>query len=216
RGEGEPAWEGASYDGYWASDLYRRAPSRFTDSSASENCEGASRMNSVEKLYARLPVFAQHAAVSAYGAYWHWLRFGRGYARLLKEYKNREAYSWQEWQTFQRENLKQLLERSARSVPYYRDHWSKSDRAAAAAGRIEELPLLQKASLRADPKAFLREDLKVSRLLTFHTSGSTGTPVRTLWTVAELRDSMALREVRSAGWAGVSFRRPRATFSGRL
>ena len=54
------------------------------------------------------------------------------------------------------------------------------------------------------------------RLLRFHTSGSTGTPIQTLWTVGELRISMALREARSAGWAGVSFGRPRATFSGRM
>jgi phenylacetate-CoA ligase len=52
--------------------------------------------------------------------------------------------------------------------------------------------------------------------LVFHTSGSTGTPVATIWTKAELRNSLALREVRSARWAGVSFRIPRATFSGRL
>ena len=37
-----------------------------------------------------------------------------------------------------------------------------------------------------------------------------------MWTATEYRDALALREVRSANWAGVSFMRPRATFSGRL
>jgi phenylacetate-CoA ligase len=50
----------------------------------------------------------------------------------------------------------------------------------------------------------------------FLTSGSTGTPVATWWTAREARDARALREVRSAGWAGVSFSQGRATFSGRL
>jgi phenylacetate-CoA ligase len=50
----------------------------------------------------------------------------------------------------------------------------------------------------------------------FHTSGSTGTPIASIWTVPEYRNALALREVRSAGWAGVSFRLPRATFSGRI
>jgi phenylacetate-CoA ligase len=52
--------------------------------------------------------------------------------------------------------------------------------------------------------------------LTFHTSGSTGTPIASIWTIQEVRNSLALREARSANWAGVSFSLPRATFSGRL
>ncbi len=52
--------------------------------------------------------------------------------------------------------------------------------------------------------------------MVFQTSGSTGTPIASIWTVEDLRDSLALREVRSARWAGVSFILPRATFSGRM
>ena len=101
-------------------------------------------------------------------------------------------------------------------MEYYRNAWGDRERRSAAAGRLEELPLLSKEPIRSAPEAFLLDSLRGRRLLRFHTSGSTGTPIRTLWTVAELRSSMALREARSAGWAGVSFGRPRATFSGRM
>jgi phenylacetate-CoA ligase len=37
-----------------------------------------------------------------------------------------------------------------------------------------------------------------------------------MWTPAEVRDSIALREARSNRWAGISFSMPRATFSGRI
>jgi phenylacetate-CoA ligase len=58
--------------------------------------------------------------------------------------------------------------------------------------------------------------MRHARRLVFHTSGSTGTPIASIWTARELRNSVALREVRSANWAGASFRQPRATFSGRM
>lgn len=36
-------------------------------------------MDRMDALYGRLPVWAQHGAFSAYGAYGHWLHFGPGY-----------------------------------------------------------------------------------------------------------------------------------------
>src|SRR5262249_16317203 len=105
---------------------------------------------------------------------------------------------------------------AAERVPYYSSTWSSSERAAAARGRLEELPLLPKDPVRTAPEAFVRRDARLPARFAFHTSGSTGTPLRTIWTISEIRDSMAVREVRSAQWAGVSFRSPRATFSGRL
>jgi phenylacetate-CoA ligase len=62
----------------------------------------------------------------------------------------------------------------------------------------------------------LREDWRSGRELTFHTSGSTGTPIASIWKPDEFRESVAVREVRSLNWAGVSYKMPRATFSGRM
>jgi len=119
-------------------------------------------------------------------------------------------------QAWQQEHLRNLLQAAATKVPYYQGAWSKQEQAAALTGRLEDLPLLEKDPIRAQPKAFLRQDMKPWPTFVFHTSGSTGTPIASIWTVEEIRKSMAVREVRSAGWAGVSFRMPRATFSGRL
>jgi len=173
-------------------------------------------MGRFDPLYARLPVWAQHGAVSAYGVYWHWLRFGPGYARYLKEYAERERFSCQEWQAWQQARLRGLLRVAVTQIPYYQRAWSREEKAAAWAGRLEALPRLEKEPLRAGPEAFLRADQRPKPRLVFHTSGSTGTPIASLWTVQEVRHSLALREARSARWAGVSFNMPRATFSGRL
>ena len=101
-------------------------------------------------------------------------------------------------------------------MPYYKSVWSRDQLRAANDGTLGELPLLEKEPLRVEPLRFIRDDVDARPKIVFHSSGSTGTPIASHWTLEELRRAMALREVRSAGWAGVSFKMPRATFSGRL
>jgi phenylacetate-CoA ligase len=173
-------------------------------------------MAKLDALYERLPVWAQHGAVSLYGLYWRRLRFGAGYQQALADFLQREQLTGAEWQEWQSAALKKFLLAALQDVPYYRQNWRASEQRAAAAGRLEDLPLLEKDAVRADAYAFLRDDCARERLQIFYTSGSTGTPIASLWTLPELRASMAVREARSARWAGVSFQQPRATFSGRM
>jgi phenylacetate-CoA ligase len=173
-------------------------------------------MGRYDALYARLPITAQHGVVSAYGFYWHWLRFGRGYAKDLRDYIARDRLDKTEWIVWQQARLRELLRMAAIHVPFYRSTWNQTEKAAANEGWLDALPLLEKEPLRRGAEAFLRQDIKSPRRLVFQTSGSTGTPIASIWTVKELRNSLALREARSARWAGVSFELPRATFSGRM
>lgn len=172
-------------------------------------------MSILDSIYSKLPVFAQHLAVTGFGIYWHRLRFGQGYSQFLRSYLERENFRALEWERWQTQRLRGVLD-SALLVPYYAQTWTESQKSAAFAGNLYGLPLLEKEPLRADPKSFLRTDMKPRKALTFYTSGSTGTPIASIWTIPELRDSLALREARSARWAGVSFSMPRATFSGRM
>lgn len=173
-------------------------------------------MGKLDSLYAKLPVWAQHSAVSLYGLYWQRLRFGAGYQQALAGFEQRTQFTSAEWRAWQEQSLKEFLAEVAQQVPYYRQTWNEAEKKRAAAGCLEDLPLLEKDAVRADAYAFLRDDCPRKQLQTFYTSGSTGTPIASLWTVRELRASMAVREARSARWAGVSFQQPRATFSGRM
>lgn len=173
-------------------------------------------MSRADQIYARLPVWAQHVAVSAYGVYWNRLRFGSGYQQFVNDYRTHERFSKAEWDGWQRARLRQLLGAATTHVPYYRDTWTAAQKSAARDGVLDGVPTLEKAPMRADARAFLRDDMHPRRPLVFHTSGSTGTPIASIWTVSEYRNALALREVRSANWAGVSFGRPRSTFSGRI
>lgn len=166
--------------------------------------------------YERLPVAGQHAAVTAYGAYWWWQRFGPGYKAAVAEYEERDKFTSVGWERWQRRVLKGVLRAAGSNVPHYRDAWTAEEHQAARSGDLSGVPLLEKGPLREAPDRFLDPTRAPRRPLVFATSGSSGTPIRTYWTVEELRRSMGVREARSARWAGVSFASPRATFSGRI
>lgn len=169
-----------------------------------------------EKIYAKLPLPAQNLAATTFGLYRHWLRFGPGYQAQLQGYREREFWPETKLKAFQEARLKSLLTAVAEHVPYYHRTWTDEQKQAARAGRLEALPLLPKDPIRSNPKDFVREDMAPWPQFTFHTSGSSGTPIATIWTASEVRESRALREARSANWAGTSFREGRATFSGRI
>jgi phenylacetate-CoA ligase len=173
-------------------------------------------MSAFDSLYAKLPIMAQHIVVTAYGFYWRQLRFGSGYHHFVHTYQEREQFSKEQWSMWQAEKIKHLLQACANHVPYYREHWTETQKRSTSNGDMSTLPLLEKGPIRTDPRAFLCDNIRPRRPQIFLTSGSTGTPIASYYTIPELRQSMAVREVRSAGWAGVSFKLPRATFSGRM
>ena len=173
-------------------------------------------MGKLDKVYARSPVWLQNALVSSYGLYWHWARFGGNYEKFEDAFHHRESFSQQQWQEYQDQELKKVLKICFEHVPYYRDHWSSQEIAAAIAGEVTELPLLEKNVLRLNSRVFWREDTDPFPKLIFHTSGTTGTPIATRFTLSEFRKSLAIREARSVNWAGTSFKEARATFSGRM
>ena len=173
-------------------------------------------MKIFDQLYKYLPVFFQNLVISTYGLYWYWLRFGGDYKTFEKGYLDRDWYSKQQWDLYQRKKLLQLISFCVNEIPYYRDNWSQDQKQAALNGKLTDLPLLDKDPIRTNPHAFCRQDQKPFPEVVSATSGSTGTPIKTLWSASEVRDSLAIREVRSARWAGVSFKLPRATFSGRM
>lgn len=173
-------------------------------------------MSFSEVVYSKLPLSLQNAAVSLYGVYWRWLRFGGDYKLFVKSYGSRDRFSTDEWTDYQSDKLKGLLKICVNHIPYYSRVWSQEQKSAAMNGDLSVLPLLEKKPLRADPSDFVRTDRSPLLKITNYTSGSTGTPIASIFTPSEIRDSLAIREVRSAKWAGVSFKLPRATFSGRM
>jgi phenylacetate-CoA ligase len=175
----------------------------------------------LDRVYARAPVAVQHAMVSAFGARWRWRRFGPGFERELRGYEARTGYSTEQWRSYQTRTLRELLTLASTRIPYYQHAWAGLGLDAGALARFQledlrSLPMTEKDAIREDPDAFCVDGRPPRGATVCPTSGSTGTPVRVYFTNADFRRAIALREARSCHPAGVSFRLPRATFSGRL
>ena len=105
-------------------------------------------------------------------------------------------------------------------MPYYQQAW----KGLVTSAQLERfkvrdmsaLPPLEKSVARDDPHSLLLDGKPARMHHVFHTSGSSGTPVATYWLPQEIQRSMAIRETRSCAFAGVSYKMPRATFSGRM
>jgi len=173
-------------------------------------------MGRLDQVYDRAPVWLQHAMVSGYGLYWRWARFGGEFKQRVEAYHQRDFFSKDQWTAYQQDRLRSLIAVCAHHVPYYADTWTGAQIEAALNGELEALPFLEKDDLRRSPDRFVRQDMHPFMKFPFLTSGTTGTPIQCTYTLAELRDSLAVREARSANWASVSFSEPRATFSGRM
>jgi phenylacetate-CoA ligase len=182
-----------------------------------QQAEGDTLLAKADKLYAKLPVWAQNTAVGTYGLYWYWIRFGPGFKKHVRAYREREkTFSPTDWTLWQKKRLCDVLAVAADHVPYYQDAWGSSEMKAARSGCLDALPFLEKDTARAMPNQLIRRDWHPLNPLRFFTSGTTGTPVISHWTIDEFRESQAYHEARGANWAGVSFSMPRSTFSGRM
>ena len=72
-----------------------------------------------DTIYKNSPVWMQHILVSAYGMKWQKRRYGGIYSENYKAAKEREAFTMQQWQNFQQEQLTKILLHAYGQVPYY-------------------------------------------------------------------------------------------------
>ncbi len=152
-------------------------------------------------LYHRLPYPGRCLAASLRGFYLDRWRYGAATPRLVEEALERESWSGEEWQRYQSAALAVLLERAAERVPFYRQLWHGR---CGDPRRLGDWPVLEKESLRRDPRAFLTDGSNPRRMLPEPTSGSTGTPL-TVWRSRRTAIAWyALVEARMRRWNGVA------------
>lgn len=169
-------------------------------------------------LYHKLPYPLRIAAASARGLTLRRWRYGPETERLIEVAQERENWPEEEWHAYQEQQLAVLLDRAARQVPYYRQHWAERRQAGDGASwaYLENWPLLNKDALRAHPHAFLADDCDPRRMVEEHTSGTTGKPL-TLWVGRQAaREWYALFEARVRLWNGVNRFDHWAIFGGQL
>ncbi len=174
--------------------------------------------HSLLRIYHSSPQCVRSLAASGYGAYLRYSRYGPRLERLVEEALERDHWTPQHWEAWRQERLAYLLERAAKTVPYYREIWSKrrsrGDRASWQ--YLENWDLLEKEPLRQHPERFLVDGSRSARMFVERTSGTTGTPL-TMWRGRDAQQAWyALVEARMRRWHGVSGRDRWAIFGGQL
>ena len=170
------------------------------------------------RLYHRSPAPLRSAAASLRGYQLRAWRYGPETERLVEEALGRERWSAERWMSWQEERLAHVLRRAATEVPFYRGRWAERWRRGEEASwmNLEDWPLLEKESVRENPRAFVAEGCDVRRMFYDHTSGTTGKSLDLWLTRPTVRAWYALCEARLRRWYGVSRRDRWAILGGQL
>ena len=174
-----------------------------------------------ERFYPYLPVVMQNLGISLYGLAWRRERLGGEFKEYVREFQRRELWTAERMQKHVERKLQQTLIHAFEAVPYYRQAWraagvSRFDLECMTVAGLAKLPVTSKEHLRADPDAFVAEDVaRKLKLCRYQSSGSTGTPITAICTANDHRRFIAAREARSFAWAGSSIYQPRAMIGGR-
>ncbi|CUS34881.1 Coenzyme F390 synthetase [Candidatus Nitrospira nitrosa] len=170
------------------------------------------------KAYHALPTPLRSVAASLRGFYLQSWRYGPETDRLVQEALTRESWAPDQWKVSQEERLRYVLCRAATQVPYYREQWVARRRAGDKASweYLENWPILEKESLRENPRAFVADDCDVTQMFQEHTSGSTGKPLSLWQSRKTIRELYALNEARTLRWNGLSRHNRLAMVAGRL
>jgi len=158
------------------------------------------------KLYHRSPYPLRALVAGGRGMYLRWWRYGRATQALMEQALEREHWSAERWQRWQEERLAYLLQRAAERVPFYRQQWQQRRRQGdrAAVDRLENWRVLEKETLRQNPRLFLADDCDPRRMFADHTSGTSGTPLTVWLSRQSVQTWYAWFEARWRGWYGVS------------
>jgi phenylacetate-CoA ligase len=170
------------------------------------------------QLYHRLPPPLRSAAATLRGWYLNRWRFSADSARLVQEALQRDTWDPEQWTRWREARLGYVLHRAATRVPYYRTFWETQRRRGnrASPELLENWPLLEKDTLRANPRAFVADDCDVRRMFREQTSGTTGKSLE-VWRTRETVTALyAIAEARTRVWDGIAASSRWARLGGQL
>ena len=174
-----------------------------------------------ERTYARLPVWAQNAALSAWGWRYREHRLGGRFEEETQAFREREQWSSERMREYVVERLRGTLLRAFRETDYYGEKWralglDETDLSRFEPEDLRRLPILPRDDARLEAgRMVARETAANHKLHRLSTSGSTGTPVSIYWADKTRQRMIAAREARSLNWAGGTILGSRAMIGGR-
>lgn len=130
-----------------------------------------------DRVYPRLPVWAQNAACGVYGLREARVRFGREFRRRLDWLTETDRWGAADIAAYQDEQVRALVKHAYETVPFYRERMKGLGLAPDdVRGRADlpKLPIVTKEDVRANFSRMVSERADREKLIPRHTSGTTG------------------------------------------
>ncbi len=176
-------------------------------------------MNSrIEKLYLNCPAVVQNALISILGLKEKYLRYSGIYKEYYKSILENQRKSRLQMEHYQIEQLKMIIYSVAPEVPYYRELFSQiklPSQDKFQLSDMEKIPILNKETIRSQANDFINRKASNKKLITLHTSGTTGTPLKIICT-AKVRQKNYAFFSRFLNSVGIDPHGSRATMGSRL
>jgi phenylacetate-CoA ligase len=166
----------------------------------------------LDASYQRSPIWVQQIGVAAYGWWWYHRRFGHAFRALVEEFKERDRWTEAQFAEYQETLLRRLFA-AAQNSPYYScalKGWETNG--LTARETLSRLPFLSKQTLRERPDDLLSEDPLPRDVLSFKSSGTTGTPSKIYYTRWFHNFELAVPVARGYHWAGLTGAERRVMF----
>lgn len=129
------------------------------------------------KVYKNLPIFLQNAVTSLKGYQQRYQRYGEPFRKKLDFLKQSEWWSESEIETYQQEQLQEIIEHAYHHVPYYRNLMEELNLEPEDIRKKEDLkklPKLTKEDVRQNIDQLISTDFNKKQLIKSSTSGTTG------------------------------------------
>lgn len=171
----------------------------------------------LQKIYWRAPYFMKGWMASLNARKLDRWRHGPEYTEIMASIAERDKWSLEQFQAYQREKLCKLIRHAAKNIPYYRKVFAEAGIDAEKFRGPEDLtrlPILEKQTVRSNPLQFVDDRLDPSKLTIGHTSGTTGTPLDLYRDVTQESTAFAYMGARYHKVAGMLRRRNRSVSVG--
>jgi len=169
--------------------------------------------NLLLQTYWRLPYWGKRWAASLASRKWDRERHGKHYSRVLGEIAEQDRWSREQLEDYQAARLREIVLRAATNVPYYVRSFSEAGINPGhvySAAELPSLPILEKSTVRREGEALVDRSLDRTTLLSMHTSGTTGSPLRLFCNARIESARFAYAEARWHAVAGMQRRRNRS------
>ncbi len=160
-------------------------------------------------LYDRAPVALQNLLLTVYSVKLDRQRYGGRFGEFQALMLRMESASESDVRAYQDAQLCRIVEHAYRTVPYYTrvfDERGLTPADVRSAADLPKLPLLTKATLKANFDDLRSRAFDKAALMDGHTSGTTGTPMEVLYDASMMAMTYAALD-RQYRWAGCSLKR---------